>query len=572
MKTMKKLFALLLAVLMVMGMATTAMADDITITINDTNANRRYVAYQVFTGDLDHATGILSNVEWGSSVNGNTLIDALKAAEASLFVKDATSSTPNPFASVTTAESVAKAMNGWGYNEAPIKNFADIVSNCLADDAKYYPSGTVNGDTVTWQTSGSYKITVDKPGYYLIKDVSDPEYNTTGYTDYLMFLTNNVNVNPKVSAPTFHLTVSNRIDSGFGDAIDAQINDTLYLKFSGTLPTASFNDYHQYFIRYNITLPDWLAIPSPKETAVNIRHANGDAVVAESSRYTVEYGTNTITFSTMNLKDGSSKMNLNDTLEFVVAVKFAQNDALVYGKNNNNNDLGNLVSATMFYSGDPNQKLSTGETIENVRMAKLSDDASVYTYQGVFKKVDGASKEALAGAEFRLYRNVTTSTSGGDVTNTYYAIVEKESASAATYRITGWTQNSADASIKMITPDGAANTKGIFIVKGLDGVAYHLEETKAPEKYSKLDESVPYSITAEFTGQTLTSLSGNIDGVSLGSNMDTGTINEAAINNTLGNVLPTTGGIGTTIFYIVGGVLVLGAGAAFVMKRRNEEA
>ena len=569
MKTMKKLFALLLAVLMVMGMlVTTAMADDITITINDTNANRMYVAYQVFTGDLDHATGILSNVEWGSSVNGNTLIAALKAAKASLFVKDATDATPNPFASVTTAESVAKVMNGWGYNEAPIKNFADVVSNCLEDDATCYTSVPDNDVTKT----GPYKITVDKPGYYLIKDVSNPEYNTTGYTDYLMFLTNNVNVNPKVSAPTFHLTVSNRIDSGFGDAIDAQIDDTLYLKFSGTLPTASFNDYHQYFIRYNITLPAWLEIPSTKETAVNIRHANGDAVVAESSRYTVNYGTNTITFSTMNLKDGSSKMNLNDTLEFVVAVKFAQNDALVYGKNNNNNDLGNLVSATMFYSGDPNQTLSTGEDIDDVRMAKLSDDASVYTYQGVFKKVDGASKEALAGAEFRLYRNVTTSTSGGDVTNTYYAIVEKESASAATYRITGWTQNSADASIKMITPDGAANTKGIFIVKGLDGVAYHLEETKAPEKYSKLDESVPYSITAEFTGQTLTSLSGNIDGVSLGSNMDAGTINEAAINNTLGNVLPTTGGIGTTIFYIVGGVLVLGAGAAFVMKKRNEEA
>lgn len=569
MKTMKKLFALLLAVLMMVGMlVTTAMAaDEITITINDLNANRKYVAYQVFTGDLDHATGILSNVEWGSSVAGDTLITALKAAEASMFVKDATPSTPNPFASVTTAESVAKAMNGWGYNEAPIKNFADVVSSCLANDAEYYPSGTVSNGNVTWQTQGPYKITVDKPGYYLIKDDSDPEHNTTGYTDYLMFLTNNVNVTPKVSVPTFHLMVSNRIDSGFGEAIDAQIDDTLYLKFSGTLPTASFNDYHEYFIRYNITLPAWLKLPSTKETAVNIRHANGDAITAETSRYTVEYGTNTITFSTKNLKDGSSKMNLNDTLEFVVAVKFVQDDTLVYGKQEN---LGNLVNATMSYSGDPNQKLSTGENITNVRMAKLPDTASVYTYQGVFKKVDGASKEALAGAEFRLYRNVTTSTSSGDETNTYYAIVEKEPASAATYRITGWTKEGTNASIKMTTPEGDSNTKGIFIVKGLDGVAYHVEETKAPEKYTKLDESVPYSITAEITGQSLTSLSGNIDGVSLGGNMDTGAINEAAINNTPGSTLPTTGGIGTTIFYIVGGVLVLGAGAAFVMKKRNE--
>ena len=85
-----------------------------------------------------------------------------------------------------------------------------------------------------------------------------------------------------------------------------------------------------------------------------------------------------------------------------------------------------------------------------------------------------------------------------------------------------------------------------------------------------MDEDVQITIESAMTGQELTSLSMTTDGVAKAStNLSAGLVT-GQINNTAGTKLPTTGGIGTTIFYIVGGVLVLGAGAAFVMKRRNE--
>ena len=120
MKTMKKLFALLLAVLMVMGMATTAMADDITITVKNAPDSHSYAAYQIFKGKLHE--GVLTELQWGSDNLGSALLAELKKESSAgtkypLFSKE----NVNLFGSATDAASVASVLVGWPYNEADIQ-------------------------------------------------------------------------------------------------------------------------------------------------------------------------------------------------------------------------------------------------------------------------------------------------------------------------------------------------------------------------------------------------------------------------------------------------------------------
>ena len=105
MKTVKRALALVLALTLLLAMSATVFAADdttYTITINNTTTGHTYEAYQIFAGDLAEKDGktILSNIEWGSGVNGAALLTALKA--------DATLG--NDFKDCTTAAQVADVL------------------------------------------------------------------------------------------------------------------------------------------------------------------------------------------------------------------------------------------------------------------------------------------------------------------------------------------------------------------------------------------------------------------------------------------------------------------------------
>lgn len=109
MKTVKRALALVLALTLLLAMSATVFAADdttYTITINNTTTGHTYEAYQIFAGDLAEKDGktILSNIEWGSGVNGAALLTALKA--------DATLG--NDFKDCTTAAQVADVLATYG--------------------------------------------------------------------------------------------------------------------------------------------------------------------------------------------------------------------------------------------------------------------------------------------------------------------------------------------------------------------------------------------------------------------------------------------------------------------------
>ena len=168
----------------------------------------------------------------------------------------------------------------------------------------------------------------------------------------------------------------------------------------------------------------------------------------------------------------------------------------------------------------------------------------VYKYTVVKATEGGAAdtEKALADAQFVLYKTVNNVK--------YYAVVD------ANNKITGWTtegvkpKENADES-KTYASVFTTPASGKFTITGLDSDTYYLEEIVAPAGYNLLKD--PITVTV-----------GNNGAVSYG-NSSTG---EVKVLNNTGTELPSTGGIGTTIFYVLGGVLMAGAFVLLVVRKR----
>ena len=152
----------------------------------------------------------------------------------------------------------------------------------------------------------------------------------------------------------------------------------------------------------------------------------------------------------------------------------------------------------------------------------LDDHTDVKTYDAQVKKVDATSKQFLAGAGFKLY---DAATAGNEIK------VAKDD--------TGYYVSATGTEeIKIESADGAN-------IRGLAPGTYYLEETTVPAGYNKLPERKSFTVAVDATE-----------------------VAEITVENESGSVLPSTGGIGTTMFYIVGSVLVIGAAVVLISKRR----
>ena len=171
------------------------------------------------------------------------------------------------------------------------------------------------------------------------------------------------------------------------------------------------------------------------------------------------------------------------------------------------------------------------------------DKTTTYTWKLPIYKyhMDGATKKPLAGAEFILYKGSEESRVYAQVTNG---------------KLTGWTTTKAEAT-KLVS-----DAEGEIAVEGLDADTYYLEETKAPDGYNKLAGPVKVVISHTVTGEgaqmTHTLKQGETDAE----------VKRVEIENKSGTLLPDTGGIGTTIFYVLGSILVIGAVVLLITKKR----
>lgn len=560
MKTVKRALALVLALTLLLAMSATVFAADdttYTITINNTTTGHIYEAYQIFAGDLAEKDGktILSNIEWGSGVNGAALLTALKA--------DATFD--NDFNGCTTAAQVADVLATYGSDAGKTQQFAKLAGANL--------NATVAGIS-TWNEPGTnYSISSLAPGYYLVKDKDDSAPSSDAYTRYILQVVHNVTVNAKTDVPTVDKNIKE------GDTIvkanDASIGDTINYEVTSKVP--DMTGYTKYFFVMNDTLSKGLTY-------------NGDIVIKVGEK-TLD-ATNGYTLTTTNNDDGST------TLEIVFKnfIQYTTGNAITvtYSATLNQDanldpSVGNPNEVKLVYSNNPNV-VGTGDGRNPDKPAPgdatgetPKSETKTYVTGIKLTKVDGADhSKMLTGAKFKIEGNgvkvvlvnkeVYEEASDG----TYYMLKTGTYTETAPTDETASSYDSTTTKYKKVTAvtKDTVNTKvnatgyvdenGVLTFEGLGEGTYTITEIIAPEGYNLLKAPITVEIKAKATFDkcewTVTA-----DGKLVTADKN---LYAFLIENKSGAALPSTGGIGTTVFYVLGGLLVVCAGVLLITKRR----
>lgn len=378
-------------------------------------------------------------------------------------------------------------------------------------------------------TSNNKFDTVDK-GYYLI---AETKVGTTGGSYSLIMLSTldgeNINVATKEDVPTVEKKVKDTNDStgetsGWQDSADADIGDELEYKLTGTV-SAKIANYKKYYYEFVDTMTNLTYV----ENSVNVKVDDVDV----TSQFTTVWDATkkVLTVKIDDLKKLTGVTTDADT-EVVVTYK------AILDQNAKIGSAGNPNTVKLRYSNNPyqdgNGTPTTSETPE--------DKNIVFTYEVVANKVD-QNKKPLAGAKFELFKKIK----GTEVT---------------------W---------KSLGEVDATNADGKYTAawKGIDDGEYKLVETHAPDGYNKMEDqyfTVIATHETESSNPTLTAVTGTAAGdstIQLTGAVGNGSLTTEIVNQA-GTVLPSTGGMGTTVFYVVGGGLMAVAVVLLVTKKRME--
>lgn len=574
MKKARKLTAVLLSLVMLLALVVPASAaENYSITIHNDKTGHIYEAYQIFAGTVssDAATDgetegpMLGDITWGSGVNGGALLTALQAANA------------GKYGTCTTAADVAEALGAEGATAADAAAFADIAAQRL--------TATVEG-TADEPVGGNYVINNLPAGYYLVKDSLQAGDNQTGQvlSDYIVQVLGNVTMEPKDSdIPTLEKKVAEQgkgdegkydLDGGYGthynDVADWNIGDRVPFKLIGSIPDMDAYDTYQYI--FHDTISAGLRLDMGSFDVYVAQEKNQDPVAlgwAEipAANYELTETADGFTLAIDNLKE-FPYVNGEGRKYILVFYDAVLNEDAVIGLDGNPN------TAYLEFSNNPNGD-GTGRTEE--------DKVIVFTYELDGTKVDGETQAALQNAQFVLLNGAKSEAAvvvDGKVTEWIKFGTQVDGTKLeipTTYE--EWTTLAQQHNGLILTSD----ENGLFNIAGLDDGTYYLREIQAPAGYNLLEEDVKLDIAATTAnGQTwngnaadaFTALTIAVnDGEPQNGVRDTGIVNVTVENNG-GATLPETGGMGTTLFYIIGGLLVVGAGILLVvrirMKAHNE--
>ena len=536
-------------------------AQTVTITqaTGNAEADNTYSAYQIFKGTV--VDGALTGIDWNKDiVNDGALLTALKGD----------TQLGKYFANCTSAAEVAAALNAkvagteegtetsvFANNGALTQHFAELVKANLKDNVTASATSAKNG------TSAELSITAD--GYYLIVD-DTANLQTGAYSRYILTTVDadsdtTLSIAQKASSPTVVKKVKentdvddytytdargSQTDKDYNDVADYNIGDAVPFKLYGTMPS-TIGDYEHYRYIFHDTLGTQFTAPAVGDVTVKVDGKN--AVGA-----TVAIAGNEITVTFADIKDGNTI-----TASSVVTVEYSAvlNKTAQIGLSGQENAVKLEYSNDSYWDGSGTP--TTSKTPE--------DKVIVFTYELDVTKQDSVTDKKLKDAEFNL-KNAADK----------YAKVDENG------YVTGWVDTVAEASVLK------SDANGLFKVIGLDDGTYTLTETKAPTGYNLLNAPVTLKLDATTAnGQNWDVFDATKALTDLTLTVDTGAaqpaktpgegdsfgkygVVETTVLNTSGSSLPSTGGIGTTIFYVAGGVLVVGAGVLLITKKRAKDA
>lgn len=523
MKIVNKITTFIAACTMMLACTASAFAaDTYTITIDQKETDHEYAVYQVFTGDLHD--GVLSNIEWGDGITEDG--------------KQQMGSAKDKADQLKTSEEAER--------------FASDISAYLNVAKK-----------ITYQDG--YKLEGLTPGYYLVMDAKSDLAAGEAMTKYILKVVENVTATPKnTGAPTIDKEITGESDP---KTSEASVGDKVNYKITATIP-ADAKNYNHYIFVINDTMEKGLKF-DPQSVKVN---AN-DALLADTTDY-VLYTDGTSDGHTFELALKDAKAHAGETVIVTYSATLTE-EAVIAGEGNKN-------KANITYSNNPNFNYEGKDKPDVTDPTGNTPDSNTVTFTTglTINKVD-QKKEALKGASFKI---------SGEGVN--IVLVSEESFEAAQdgayWKLKDGTFTMTDPAGSDVNKDKYENehmkynkkivfkseTKdmhtsvtaqtgddGVLTFNGLGAGKYTISETVTPQGYNTIED---FDIEIKFNEKDKTFSATATKGNEVAVSKNVVTMN---IVNVKGSTLPSTGGMGTRVLYMIGGFLVFAAAAMLIVKR-----
>lgn len=571
MKNLRKISSIVLALLLMFTTAAASVrASGSTARENANVSGHTYQYYQVFSGtqsDTDEDAN-LGEIQWGSLLNANrvqTLMTNLSNDPTFDRVISHDAGTPNDPSddynvTISYFQSLAgKTGTGLTRDDATLETNAAEVARILyqyfntddSDEAKAFARAVHNvlsGVPGTAYTSGM----VLPAGYYLFVDKTTPVSSATDPVQNLSLLQltkkGPIEIKSKVSIPVVQKKVKDKndstgVESSWQDGADYDVGDLVPFQLTATL--GDISNFENYQIKFEDTLKDGLIYPQE----ISVYYLKSGET--EANKHVIASGTTGGTYSVSNISSGTKSFTVtinnvkkltpevDNGTRVIVEYKALLNDstAMKYGNPGNENEV------YLKYTNSPHV-ISEGDLI-HYESETTKDVVKVFTYKIVVNKTDGQGSP-LTGAMFTLRKLVN-----------------------------GVAQDP-------ISLDMANTADPVFVWSGIDDGQYVLEETVIPPGYNRAGScsfTVSRDLVADDGGNPAAILVSNLTGSENPDNIyvtidNTNTSDEVvnmSVQNIKGAVLPETGGIGTTVFYVFGGVMLACGVVLLITKKRVGE-
>ena len=497
-----------------------------TITIKSENYGHTFEAYQIFKGDLSNEK--LTNVEWGLSITDPTnLLTELNTIDKYINCKD--------------AMDVSKVLESASAQE--VDEFASLVSKYM----NTAPVGSANKGVVKEDGLHHYTMTVAGDGYYLVKDREHSVTGNDAYTKFILQVVGDVSVEAKADYPTL---VKKLEDGSIYNQVS--VGDSVKFVLESSVP--NMDGYNTYYFVIEDTFGS--AFTFNNDVVIQL----GENELVKDVDYFV------------NVQDDSFEIVFNDFINYfdLVGSEIVVTYSCILDEDAMSGVSGNSNNAVLTYSNHPNYEYEGDDTPLSNEPVGSTPSSSTFTYMNdlVITKVDGNSGELLSGAKFKISGSnlnkvqvkqaVYTISENG----TYFKLNDGTYTTSLPTSSTESLYESVDVKyelsyvVKYVDTKngeeaiGVVDESGTLVFKGLSAGTYSISEIEAPEGYNKLENPIRVTISWEKpldSNECIWSINNNplIEGIT--------------VENYAGTVLPSTGGMGTVIFYLVGaGFVVLG--------------
>lgn len=560
---MKKFWAILLAMMLVLSMVTVAGATEVenpstgaegdtptatgfTIQVNPKDdVTHEYEVYQIFTADVETNAGekVLTSVKWGTNAKNDT-------------------------AAVRTGDPVPDAVL-----EA-LKTVSGTNQEKLAEITKYWYADSTPVDKFSSTKAAPGKSKKLTPGYYLVRDNQAKLEGKDGAATLLIVkvLDQDIVATAKSEKPSVDKQVQDEVadaeknggevnPEGWGESADHALFENFKFRLVATIPVnADYNDYPTYKLVFNDTMSKgitFVQIDSVKVNGIALKATDYVCTATPGQKGAGKVGENqdkpswTLTIEDLKkvMKENTSITATDKITVEVVYTAYLNEEAQVFNASATSTD--NKNSVDLEYSNNPNAE-GMGKTPE--------DHVWLFTYVVNNTKYANTAEadNELEGAGFTLYYG-----DGSD--NRVVKLMKKtletpdplEEGKFYVYE----DQTVPTGYVAVENNEMITTANGKFNIIGLDHGTYTLKETTVPATYNPLD---PVTITISADHKEAAGGASASMELTAASTMNNKLVNKS------GATLPETGGIGTTIFYVLGGMMFVGAALILVVRRKAE--